>query len=349
MSYKDKASKISQKYTDVETSLGYVKEISFDTNWKGKAKDSLIPALKEAIEKLEKVGTSIETYVEALHELDKYKSKKESIVSLKKQYNSLPNDKSYVKKKNNLATQINSLISDNRTLRKSIVSKLNSITPVTTVIESMPMSNFIYQTGNGTFVVDIKVLLAKFQNGSLKKMADGDSLYNYFTEAEVDQLMAGIKSQYQGRYLAVNSALGIVDLAASKNLKLDYDWGGGHVNITSVDHVATGTDCSAFVSWAINQGAPGDFTTRTTGGLINVGRTIEYKEAKEGDILVYNNGENGHVVMVVDNNPDTETFVVVEANGSNEGVILKTRKYSSLRGSNYKAKDLSELYNESEN
>ena len=50
MSYKDKASKISQKYTDVTTSLGYVKEISFDDNWKGKAKESLIPALKKAIE-----------------------------------------------------------------------------------------------------------------------------------------------------------------------------------------------------------------------------------------------------------------------------------------------------------
>ena len=30
MSYKDKASKISQKYTDVTTSLSYVKTISFD-------------------------------------------------------------------------------------------------------------------------------------------------------------------------------------------------------------------------------------------------------------------------------------------------------------------------------
>ena len=336
MSYKDKANKISQKYTDVTTSLAYVKEISFDENWKGKAKESLIPALKKAIEELEKVGKSIETYVSALQELDKYKTKKESIVSLKKQYNAIPSTKENVKKKNNLAGQINTLISDNRTLRKSIESKLATITPVTTIVESMPMSDFIYETGNGTFVVDVKVLLSKFQNGSLKKIADGDSLYNYFTEAEVDQLMSNIKSEYQGRYLAVNSALGIVDMAASKNLKLDYDWGGGHSTITSIDHVATGTDCSAFVSWAINQGAPGDFTTRTTGGLINVGKTINYEEAKEGDILVYNNGEKGHVVMVVEN-------------GQKEGVILKTRKYSDLKGSNYEAKDLSELYNESEN
>lgn len=349
MSYKDKASKISQKYADVTTSLSCVKTISFDDNWKGKAKESLIPALKKAIEELEKVGNSIETFVSALQELDKYKTKKESIVSLKKQYNSISSTKENVKKKNSLATQINNLISDNRTLRKSIESKLSTITPVTTIVESMPMSNFIYETGNGNFVVDVKVLLAKFQNGSLKKLADGDSLYNYFTEEEVNQLMNSIKSEYQGRYLAVNSALGIVDMAASKNLKLDYDWGGGHSTITSIGHVATGTDCSAFVSWAINQGAPGDFTTRTTAGLINVGKTINYEEAREGDILVYNNGENGHVVMVVENNPDNKTFVVVEANGQKQGVILKTRKYSDLRSSNYKAKDLSELYNESEN
>ena len=55
MSYKDKASKISQKYTDVTTSLSCVKTISFDDNWKGKAKESLIPALKKAIEELEKL------------------------------------------------------------------------------------------------------------------------------------------------------------------------------------------------------------------------------------------------------------------------------------------------------
>jgi cell wall-associated NlpC family hydrolase len=212
----------------------------------------------------------------------------------------------------------------------------------------MSMSDFIYQTGEGSFVVDVKVLLAKFEDGSLKKMADGDSLYNYFTEEEVDAFMSNLKNQYQGRYLAINSALGIVDLAASKNIKLDYDWGGGHVEVTDVDHVAKGTDCSAFVSWAINQGTPDTFTTRTTGGLINVGKTIDYKDAKEGDILVYNTSDSGHVVMIVENNPEKETFIVVEANGSNQGVILKTRTYASLRSSNYKAKDLTELYEKKE-
>ena len=103
--------------------------------------------------------------------------------------------KENVKKKNSLATQINTLISDNRTLRKSIESKLSTITPVTTIVESMPMSNFIYETGNGNFVVDVKVLLAKFQNGSLKKLADGDSLYNYFSEEEVNQLIKRLKEK----------------------------------------------------------------------------------------------------------------------------------------------------------
>ena len=63
MGYKEKASKISQKYADVTTSLGYVKQISFDDNWKGKAKESLIPALKKAIEELEKVGNSIKNLI----------------------------------------------------------------------------------------------------------------------------------------------------------------------------------------------------------------------------------------------------------------------------------------------
>lgn len=348
MSYKDKANKITKKYSDVSTSLSIVKDISFDNIWKGKAKDAIIPALKKAIEELENVGKSIENFASALIELEKYKTKKESISSLKKEYNSLADTKENKKQRNSLSTQINSLISDNKELRKSIESKLSTITPVTTIVESVAISDFVYQNENGKFIVDVKSLLAKFENGSLKKIADGDSLYNYFSEDEVKQLMENIKSEYQGRYLAVNSALAIVDLAASKNLKLDYDWGGGHAEITSLTHVANGTDCSAFVSWAVNQGNPGDFKTRTTAGLISVGTTIDYTAAKEGDILVYNNGENGHVVMVVENDPDNQKFVVVEANGSKEGVILKTRTYSSLKNNNYKAKDLSEIYEEKE-
>ena len=36
MNYKDKASKITQKYSDVSESISIVKGISFDENWKGK-------------------------------------------------------------------------------------------------------------------------------------------------------------------------------------------------------------------------------------------------------------------------------------------------------------------------
>ncbi len=344
MSYKDLASKINQKYINVEESLSFVKEISFASNWQGKAKESLIPTLEKILSDFDTVGPLISNFTTALEQLETYKNKKEKIVSLKNQYNSIPNTKDNVKRKNNLSSQINTMISDNRNLRKSIESKLNSITPITPTLDTT-MSPILLNS-NGTLIVDAHQLLEKFNSGTLKKLGDSDSLYNYFTEAEVDQLLQNIKNNYQGRYLAINSALGIVDLAASKNLKLDYDWGGGHVNVTDVDHVATGTDCSAFVSWAINQGASGTFTTRTTSGLKNVGTTINYQDAQTGDILVYNNGENGHVVMIVENNPETETFIVVEANGSNKGVILQTKKYSSLKNNNYQAKDLSEIYNE---
>ena len=132
---------------------------------------------------------------------------------------------------------------------------------------------------------------------------------------------------------------------ADEKLKLDYDWGGGHTSVTSTDAVATGTDCSAFASWAINQGAAENFNTQSTAGLIGVGSQTSFEDAQQGDILVYRNNSQGHVVMIIDNDPETQQFLVAEAASPDTGVVMKTRSYASLAGI-YQARDLSSIYND---
>lgn len=346
MSYKTQANYISRNKTIYDTSVSNIKTINFDSIWKGPAKDALTSALSKITTELENLSADLDTYVSALQELDSYKTKKERITELRNEYSSLPDKKIYNWKRKRLSSQISALVSENRELRKSIESKINSIssyTYETNIIENLTLE---LRRINTSLIVDINELLAKFQSNSLKQLGDGDSLYNYIPEEQVEQLMANIQRRYQGRYLAVNSALGIVDLAASNNIKLDYDWGGGHSTITTLKHVATGTDCSAFVSWAVNQGAPGDFITRSTAGFINTGKTIDYQNAKPGDILVYRANGEGHVIMIVKNDPETENFTVVEAAGQNVGVVVQNRDYSSLKSNHYEAKDMSELYQE---
>ena len=195
------------------------------------------------------------------------------------------------------------------------------------------------------FVVDVNNFEGLFENRQLKKIPDGITLYDYVAKENVQKRLNEIKSIYVGRDAAVNCALGIMEIAADKGLKLDYDWGGGHnTPIPNVDYVARGVDCSGFVSWAIDQGSKETFLSRTTGSLLRVGKGIDYTEAQAGDILVYNDGTAGHVVMVVENDQEAKEFLVVEAAGSEIGVLMQTRSYSSLRRGNYIARDLTELY-----
>ena len=190
---------------------------------------------------------------------------------------------------------------------------------------------------------DVNSLLSKFENNSLRKLEDGESLYNYFAKEDVENYINSIKSNSSGRDAAVNCALGIMSLASSVNLKLDYDWGGGHGAYTTLDNVANGVDCSAFASWCINQGANKEFVARTTVGLENVGKKINYESAQKGDILVYNDDDNGHVMIIVENDVDNQRFVLAEASGQQTGVKLSSGSYSKY-SNQYSVRDLSEYY-----
>lgn len=344
MGYSSIASSIRNKAKTVDTVLSSVKGISFEGVWSGDAYSTQSTKLAESLMSISSQKELALKLADALDKLQQYKDNKEKIESLQRELNSLTDNEDNASSISSLRSQISQLQTSNNTLRSDIGAIVSGFSAVATKYEVV---NHEVSTDYDDYVVDLADMLTLFNSGTLSKIPDSgkSSLYNYYSQEEVDARINEIKSQYSGRDAAVNCALGIINMAADVGLKLDYDWGGGHSTVTDVDHVATGTDCSAFASWAINQGASSTFNTRTTAGLINVGTQISYEDAQKGDILVYNTGGKGHVVMIVDNDPETQQFLVVEASGSNTGVIMQTRSYASLSGT-YQARDLSSIYND---
>ncbi len=343
MNYGAIASSLNNNASTLTGYLNNIRSISFGSVWSGDVYNSLSGNLTTAINKVDAQRKNIISIADALVKLDMYKKNDEQISSLRDKLNLLENTEENAYRIRKLKSSIANLETNNGALKKSISTSLSSVTPVESEFEEIKVDISSLDNYKG-YIVDTNDFLQLFQSGVLTKMSDGSSLYDYYTEEEVDRRLNEIKSQYTGRDAAVNCALGLMQMASDVGLKLDYDWGGGHTTVTDVDHVATGTDCSAFASWAINQGAAETFTTRTTQGLINVGTKTTYENAQRGDILVYNTGEEGHVVMIVDNDPETQQFLVAEAAGSSSGVIMRTRTYSSLSGV-YQARDLSSIYN----
>lgn len=339
MSYTAIASSIKSNAKSLNTGSTAIKNISFDSIWSGDAHDKLTSNLKNVLAKIAKINESINSFSGALENLETYKNNKEQITKLTNEKNSLDtNSENYNSRKNTLTSQINSLTEKNRTLKSSINSAISGISSISSELN---LVNSTPDNGYKEYVVDLYDFLKTFQSGNLTKISDNGSLYNYYSQDEVNNRINQIKQQYSGRDAAVNCALGVMQMAAKVGKKLDYDYGGGHTPTTSLGQVATGTDCSSFVSWAINQGTNSTFNTTTTYGLINQGKHIDYSAAQKGDILV----NSGHVVMVVDNDSSKGQVLVAEASGSNTGVVLRTRSYTSLANSAYQARDLSSIYN----
>lgn len=347
MNYSSIASSLRTGVESFSSSVSGIKSSSFDSIWSGSAHDTLTSNLTKAVDNINKQKESVQKFADALDKLQEYKDNKEKLDSLKTSLSNTPNTEENASRRSELSNEINSLGTKNSSLKSSIQSTLSSISSVSKQFEVVD-----YQVSDSDdykeYVVDLYDFLTLFNSGTLTKMPDGgsgSSLYDYYSKEEVEARLNEIKSQYSGRDAAVNCALGIMKMASDVGLKLDYDWGGGHTSVTSTDAIATGSDCSSFASWAINQGASETFNTKCVSGLVNVGTKTSFENAQKGDILLYSNSTSGHVVMIVDNDPETQQFLVAEASGSNTGVVMKTRSYASLSGK-YQARDLSSIYND---
>ena len=51
--------------------------------------------------------------------------------------------------------------------------------------------------------------------------------------------------------------------------------------------------------------------------------------------------------MIVDNNPEKESFTIVHASGSSRGILIEEKPYSSC--GNYSVRDMTAVYNGEEN
>ena len=339
MNYTSKASSINTALSPFISAVSNIQKLSFDTVWSGDAHNTLTSNLSTSLKKIQAQRDAISVYTSALENLQMYKNNKEEIDSLRSEYLNLVGDE-YESRRQQLSGKITNLENTNTNLKSSIQNSLKSISSVSAEFEVV---NYTPDNTYGDYILDLHDFLQLFQSGSLVKLSDNDgsndSLYDYYSKEEVDNRINQIKGQYKGRNAAVNCALGVMEMAAQVGKKLDYDWGGGHGGdgITDIDEVATGTDCSAFASWAINQGI-----SNLVGpyGMINLGKSTSYENAQGGDILV----SSEHVVMIIANNPEAQQFLVAEANGSQEGVIMRTRSYAACSGA-YQAVDLSNLYN----
>lgn len=346
MNYGSLASSINEKCSGISEELYTMKSSCFDGIWSGIAKDALAGNFDNAVivakSQLEEVGN----YSDLLLMVEEYKELTEKIDSLKNSLYNYQDDK-YEEVRKKINNDI--VVASNKAaqLRMNIIAKISRFSRISAqyeaILYTLEQDYKKYSDEFGSYMFDVDSLLSRFNDNSLSKMRDGDSLYNYFNKEDVENYINNIKENSSGRDAAVNCALGIISLASSVDLKLDYDWGGGHGAYTTLDNVANGVDCSAFASWCINQGATEDFATRTTASLKNVGEKTTYESAQKGDILVYNNGENGHVMIIVENDVENQRFVLAEASGANTGVKLSSGSYAEY-SSVYSARDLTEYY-----
>ena len=348
MGYSSIASSIRSKNNDVSDSITAISRISFDDNWKGSAYASLTGKVNDLLGKLKKEQDNVLKYANGLDKLQKYKDNKKIISGYRTKLSSYPTTAKYKNIRSQYINAINEGEKTNAALRKEIVDIMSSFGAVSS--ESITLDFGALTNGKIDYTVDVHALLEIYKSGKLTKLGDGVSLYKYVPEEQVLQMLSNIQSQYSGREAAVNSALLMLNLAAQHNVKLDYEHKGTAVIEPYVPtaQVASGVDCNPFASWVVDKGTENGFQWRPVGCFKEVGTTIpqsNWDKAQPGDVFVC----DGHVGIIIENNPETNTFICAEASGSNVGIILQTRTYSSLKQNDYQIRDMTNVYNGTEN
>ena len=344
---KGKQSSISDTATNIES-------ISFDSVWSGGAHDNLTSSLKTIIENLNTQDSNISSFCTGLILLQSYKDNKEKMETLQAALNYLPSGEEYASESSSIQSQISSLSTTNSQLRTSITGLMNSISAASSADINLVSLNFDME-----YLYEAQDLLDIYKSG-LKKLGDGVSLYSYYDQYDedgnlivsgqdyVEGIITNIQNNYSGREAAVNCALAMLQLAADAGVKMDYEHKGtmGIEPYVPTSQVASGVDCNPFASWVVDKGTEGGFQWRPVGEFKSVGETLDdWTQAQPGDVFV----SNGHVGIIIENDPETETFICAEASGSNVGIITQTRTYSSLKNNGYQIQDMTNVYNGTEN
>lgn len=363
MDYSGIASTLRSKCSELEASVSDAKGVSFDSVWSGGAHDSMTASLTNLFSKTNTEISNIRSFASALDSLQKYKEHKEKIAALKTQYYNIPNTKENQSRRASLRSQFNSLEVSNNQARKSIISAISNYGSVSSEIEVVTYD----PSGEdyGQFIFDVDSLVARYANGGngkpLVKLGDYASLYDYYNKLDangnpiegtgkqyVEGIIKGIQEKYSGRDAAVNCALAMMQLAADKGVKLDYQHKGtaGIEPYVPTEQVASGVDCNPFVSWCVDKGVEDGFQWRPVGNFRSIGNEISrdnWNTAKPGDLL----SSEGHIIMIVDNDPDKKIFTIVHAAGGSRGILVEEASYSNF--GEYSVRDMTAVYNGEEN
>ena len=174
-----------------------------------------------------------------------------------------------------------------------------------------------------------------YDSERLKPLPAGMSVADYYNDMVLPNgtvvdgntyanlLQATILREYSGREASAKSMLLPMALAAEKGLQITYEHQGtvGYDKTYSARKAATidimlkGSDCNSLVSYATHQGATVPFSwlgvTEFRDRNYNKYKFDNYSDAQVADVLL--NGK--HVMMVIENDPETETMIVAESTG----------------------------------
>ncbi len=199
-----------------------------------------------------------------------------------------------------------------------------------------------------------------------KSLSDALSEKNSTIDDFNKEISSSIASAGLGtREGVVAAALSITsDLCSKYNIRLPYEWGGGHstkielasgqwgsklaspIYANDRSYNYSGLDCSGFVSWAIYNGGY-NFPLSSSEDFSKYGKTHSMTNdyvAKAGDLIHH----PGHIMIIVGVNESSKQYTVAEAAGGDEGMRVRTMPFDG-GGSNNSIIDMTEYYSNSAN
>lgn len=366
MSYGQTSANGTNELSNLSTLENTISQITFDIIWRGSAHTSLTGNLNNVMKKIDAEQAKLVSYFGALNDLETYKQNKEQITKLSVRLLLLPDNKKNAEERASISSQMQSLKETNVALRKRIECVMDLITPVNSEIDTINFNvEFNYFTPISELLDSYKRRLTTEEIAAgerlLQKLDDGMSLANLYNEVDengnvikgsgvkyIENVITSVQVTYSGREAAVNSALAMLKLAADKGVKLDYEHRGttSYEPYVPTSVVAGGVDCNPWTSWVVDKGTPGGFQWRPVKGFYSVGETLnDWTKAQPGDIFV----NDGHVGVIIENDPITKIFIVSEETGGRNGAVLQTRTYSNLKKEGYQIRDMTNVYDGTEN
>lgn len=369
MDYSDLSSSIASLNSKLNSDYSSIKNVDFSQTWDGDAYSSFISSKASLLSNISSLETDLSNMSSCLSKTQEYVENYDTIGEYQDKLRNTPDTEENEDIRSYYQRQITYYESLNETKRNEINALLQAIGLSEENLTSDVDISILYSASSDGYAVDIFSLLEAYQNHSyngqtLKVLGSEDSLYNYgVTSEELEQTLLEVKNTYSSRYVAVNSALVLLQTAVDNGVILGYDNTGFSWQIkpyNSTASIVKGSDCSAFVSWCIdkakvnvNNGTyTGGYEWRTVEELYNAGTKIDYEnwsEAQPGDVFstssYYSSNSPGrHTGIIIYNDVENETFITAEASGSQTGIVLKTRTYSELASLAYTVNDMTAVY-----